>query len=200
MTEREREVASEERLLARVRAARHESERRAAAGQLFERYTGRVFRWCYRHVGDHDRALDLSQEVFLAAYDSLGSFEGRSRFSSWLFAITRYRCVSAMRRAKPRAADRDPDELPDAAQDPIVLLEAREGEEAVLQLLRDHLDACEQEAIWLRCFERMPVEDITRVLDIQESSGARAVLQRARRKLRQALASRARREAGSRGG
>jgi DNA-directed RNA polymerase specialized sigma24 family protein len=104
-----------------------------------------------------------------------------------------------MRRATPRVAGTDPDDLPDPDRDPIVLLEAREGEEAVLRLLRDHLDPTEQEAIWLRCFERMPVEDITRVLAVSERSGARAVLQRARRKLRQALESKTRMEGGHSG-
>jgi len=50
------------------------------------------------------------------------------------------------------------------------------------------LDSVEQQAIRLRCFERMPVDAITRALDIRGSAGARAVLQRARRKLRAALA------------
>ena len=45
----------------------------------------------------------------------------------------------------------------------------------------------EQKAIWLRCFERVPIDEITRLLGIEASTGARGVLQRARRKLRTAL-------------
>ena len=49
------------------------------------------------------------------------------------------------------------------------------------------LDATEQRAVWLRYSERMPVEEITVLLNLDQKSGARAVLQRARRKLRAAL-------------
>jgi DNA-directed RNA polymerase specialized sigma24 family protein len=49
------------------------------------------------------------------------------------------------------------------------------------------LEPQEQQAIWLRCVERMPVDDVTRILGVDGSSGARAVLQRARRKLRAAI-------------
>jgi DNA-directed RNA polymerase specialized sigma24 family protein len=53
--------------------------------------------------------------------------------------------------------------------------------------MRSHLAPLEQEALWLRCVERMPVDEITRVLGIEGSTGARAVLQSARRKLRAVL-------------
>ena len=49
-------------------------------------------------------------------------------------------------------------------------------------------DAREQEAIYLRCFERLPVDEITSLLSITGASGARGLLQSARRKLRAALA------------
>jgi DNA-directed RNA polymerase specialized sigma24 family protein len=71
--------------------------------------------------------------------------------------------------------------------DPEAALEEKEGRERLMRLMREHLDRVEQEALSLRCFERMPVETITRVMDIREASGARGVLQRARRKLRSAL-------------
>jgi len=55
-----------------------------------------------------------------------------------------------------------------------------------MELLRDELDALEQDAVYLRYFEQRPVEDIGELLRIEGASGARAVLQRARRKLRAA--------------
>src|SRR5262249_62396725 len=69
---------------------------RAAACELLGRYQGRVYLWCYRYVRDHDRALDLAQDALLSAYRALATFQGRSRFSSWLFAIARNRCLTAV--------------------------------------------------------------------------------------------------------
>jgi RNA polymerase sigma factor (sigma-70 family) len=80
-----------------------------------------------------------------------------------------------------RAALEDPGLRPDE------LLESKLDEENVLELIRNHLDPLEREALWLRCYEGLPVEEITRLLRIEASTGARSILQRARRKLRAAL-------------
>jgi RNA polymerase sigma-70 factor (ECF subfamily) len=175
-------------LLARFRAAPDSAEGRRAAGELLARYRGRVYTWCYRVVGDHERALDLAQDVLLKAWRALPGFGGRSRFSSWLFAIARNECLTAVR---PRSLREDPHvdpvELLVEHDDPSALLVTCEEEIAMEGLLRDHLSPLEQEAIWLRCFERLPVPEVTRLLGLTHASGARSVLQSAREKLRAAL-------------
>jgi RNA polymerase sigma-70 factor (ECF subfamily) len=178
-------------LLAAYRRGPDTDEGRCAAGQLLGRYRGRVYTWCYRVVGDHDRALDLAQDVLLKAWRALPGFGGRSRFSSWLFAIARNECLTAVRprtlRVDPHV---DPVELLVEHEDPPLVLATREEEAAMEALLRDHLSPVEQEAIWLRCFERLPVPEVTRLLGLTNVSGARSVLQSAREKLRTALARR----------
>jgi RNA polymerase sigma-70 factor (ECF subfamily) len=178
----------DETLLARFREAPESAEGRRAAGELLGRYRGRVYTWCFRVVGDHDRALDLAQDALLKAWRALPGFAGRSRFSSWLFAIARNECLTAVRprtlRADPHA---DPVELLVEHDDPPAVLVTREEEAAMEALLRDHLSPVEQEAIWLRCFERLPVPEVTRLLGLTHASGARSVLQSAREKLRAAL-------------
>jgi RNA polymerase sigma-70 factor, ECF subfamily len=162
---------------------------RRAISDLFGRYQLGLYRWCMRYTKDHDRALDLAQESMMEAFRALGSFEGRAQFSSWLFAIARYRCISALRQGKYRV---DPDiDLEDVAEDRPDLdteILGRMEEERALRLLNDALDPVERQAVWLRCYEEMPVPEITRVLGITDRSGARGLLQRARRKLRAAMA------------
>ncbi len=161
---------------------------RAAASLLLERYHQRVYAWCYRHVRDRELALDLAQDVLVNAYRNLGSFGGRAAFGSWLFAIVRNRCLSELRRTRLEQEDEEILALvADWRPTPDRTLEDQQDEDILLDLIARHLDPVEQEALWLRCVERMAVEDITRLLEVQESSGARAVLQRARRKLRAAL-------------
>jgi len=75
--------------------------------------------------------------------------------------------------------------------DPGRLLENAEEESAMEALLRENLSPVEQQAIWLRCFERLPVEEVTRILGLTNTSGARSVLQSAREKLRRAIERRA---------
>ena len=84
----------------------------------------------------------------------------------------------------------DADALPHPGGDPVDALIESEDEERALALFREVLDPDEQTALWLRCYERMPVDEITRVLKLDSRSGARGLLQTARRKLRAALAAR----------
>jgi len=188
MNRNDADSTPDEILLARFREAPDSAAGRRAAGELLARYRGRVYTWCYRVVGDHERALDLAQEVLLKAWRALPGFGGRSRFSSWLFAIARNESLTAVR---PRSLREDPHvdpvELLVEHDDPPALLATREEETAMEGLLRDHLSPLEQEAIWLRCFERLPVPEVTRLLGLTHSSGARSVLQSAREKLRAAL-------------
>ncbi|UCF06040.1 MAG: sigma-70 family RNA polymerase sigma factor [bacterium] len=161
---------------------------RAAGAELLGRYQRAVYLWCYRYVRDHERALDMSQEVLLRAWRALDSFGGKSKFSTWLFAIARNRCLNEMHRVslfEEGEADFDTVQAPNP--DPVRRLEEREYEERIYTLIRTTLEPEEQRAIWLRCFERMPIDEITWVLGIESASGARGLLQKARRKLRNAL-------------
>lgn len=159
-----------------------------AASELLGRYQGRVYTWCRRYVRDHESALDLAQEVLVNAYRNLDTFAGSSQFSTWLFAIARNRCLSEVRRPRLLTSDdMDLDRLPHGQANPEQALEERLDEEAILTIIRENLEPREQDALWMRCFERIPVDTITELLNITEASGARAVLQQARRKLRAAL-------------
>jgi DNA-directed RNA polymerase specialized sigma24 family protein len=88
----------------------------------------------------------------------------------------------------------EPDEIGRERETPEQLYLEREDEEGVLRLLDETLEPVERSAIWLRCFENLPVDEITQVLKLEGASGARGVLQAARRKLRSALERKQRRE------
>lgn len=162
-----------------------------ATSELFRRYQGRVYQWCFRYTGDHDKAMDMSQEVFLGAYKGLKSFGGRARFSSWLFAIARNRCISAMRKTSPLDNTAgDTDLMTDRRSGPDCEIEHQQERETLIEMMRENLEPIEQEALCLQIYERLPVDSITQILGITGSTGARGVLQSARRKLRAAAAER----------
>ena len=175
-------------LVGKAQSAPDSPESRTAASELLGRYQKAVYLWAFRYVKEHEQALDLAQDVLITAYQRLPSFEGRSKFSSWLFAITRNRCLNETKRVTLLGKDgAEPDDMPGKGPSPDEVLEEQEKEENILSLLRTTLDPLEQKAIVLRCYERLPVDEVTRLLDVDSSSGARAVLQRARRKLKAAL-------------
>ena len=178
------------RLVARDAQSR---EGQLAASELLGRYQRRVYLWCHRIVRDPERARDLTQDVLVNAWRAMPSFEGRSKFSSWLFVIARNRCFNGL--ASPsllRDDETDPDQVATSRPDPARQWEEQVAEDEVLALLNEHLGPDERTALWMRCYERLAVEDITEVLRLEGATGARALLQRARRKLRAALDDRTR--------
>jgi RNA polymerase sigma-70 factor (ECF subfamily) len=178
----------DERLFELAVRSPHTPLGRSAASRLLERHQQRVYLWCRRYVPEHERALDLAQEVLLSAYRAMSGFEGRSRFSSWLFAITRNRCLNAVR-AKRLWVDEetDPDDTAGDAPYPEAALEIEQDEQRLRDVLARHLDEAEREALWLSCCERLSVDEITRVMRLENATGARGLLQRARRRLRAVL-------------
>ncbi|MDQ2800173.1 MAG: RNA polymerase sigma factor [Armatimonadota bacterium] len=54
---------------------------------LYAEHGDRIFRFCFRLCGRMAEAEDLTQEVFLAAFQSAGRFEGRSSVTTWLYRI-----------------------------------------------------------------------------------------------------------------
>lgn len=97
---------------------------RAAFAELFCRHRSDVARLIYRLVGPSPDADDLTQEVFLQVYRSLGEFRGQAKFTTWLHSITVNVVRMARRAARSRpvltalpANDSEPDRalLPDEA-------------------------------------------------------------------------------------
>jgi RNA polymerase sigma-70 factor (ECF subfamily) len=158
------------------------------AAELLGRYTSRVLAFCRKYVRDPDQAMDLSQDILIAAYEALPRFERRSPFSAWLFTIARNRCLRAVRRPGwIRDEDVDLSQLRDPATPEDQRVESEQEQSAMERMMEEHLDPIERKALILRCVECLSVEEISRVLDIRQASGARGVLQTARRKLRAAL-------------
>jgi len=73
---------SDEELVARALA-----DDRAAGDELVRRYQGRVYSLVYHMVGNREDAEDLVQDIFIRAFRNLGSFQGRSRFYTWIYRI-----------------------------------------------------------------------------------------------------------------
>jgi RNA polymerase sigma-70 factor, ECF subfamily len=63
------------------------SNRAGAFDLIVERHRRAVYQLCYRFVGNHEDASDLSQDVFLRAYRGLRAFRGHSSVATWLYRI-----------------------------------------------------------------------------------------------------------------
>ena len=74
----------------------------AAFEALVRRHTRAVYAHALRFFGDPGPADDVTQEVFVKVYRSLSSFDDRSRFSTWLYRVTRNACLDEVRAGRRR--------------------------------------------------------------------------------------------------
>lgn len=78
-----------------VRRARRGDER--AFSLLVQTYQPQVFNFVLRLVGDRSLAEDLTQEIFLRAFQALPAFSFRSTFRTWLFQVAKNRVLDEWR-------------------------------------------------------------------------------------------------------
>lgn len=83
---------------------------------LVRAYTPRVYAHAMRFFGDVHAAEDATQEVFVKVYRSLAEFDGRSKFSTWLYRVTRNTCLDLFRSGKRFPLPADPVDI--AASEP----------------------------------------------------------------------------------
>lgn len=150
---------------------------RHAQRQLYERYHRTVYRLAVRLVGSQE-APDLVQEIFLRVFAGLGSFRGRSEFSTWLYRVAVNECLRHRRTCKT-SLEPLADEPIDTAAGPDRRVEQADLLERALERLDDPLRV----VFLLREAEGLSYQQIAAALEIPPGTVA-SQLNRARVELR----------------
>jgi RNA polymerase sigma-70 factor (ECF subfamily) len=132
---------------------------------MYRQYVGRIYAFLLARVGNDEDARDLTSQTFLAAWEGIEQFRGRSRLSTWVFRIARNKCADHFRRGKVR-----PLPLDDAADAQAPTVPPHELVEQLLQLqdlLRHmHLLSEDQaEALSLRIFAGLSPAEVGQIMD-----------------------------------
>lgn len=77
-----------------------------AFGKFVDAYQNRVYGFVRRMVPNTEEAADVTQEVFIKAFQNFHRFDGRSSIRTWLFRIAYHLCVD-----RARKEDRTPDQV-----------------------------------------------------------------------------------------
>ena len=140
---------------------------------IYDRYAKRIYNKCYGFARSADEAEDLTQDVFLMVYVKLASFQGRSKFSSWVYALTYNFCVNYVNRNKERKI-KDKTEQIDLSE---LNLSISVEDKSLFKMRSDKLKKVLEQAppedrtiLLLKYQDDVPVKELARVLEIGESA------------------------------
>lgn len=158
--------AGEARELARARAGDV-----AAFGALVRRHQERVFRFLHRMLDVREEAMELSQDVFVKAWQALPGWRPEAAFSTWLLQIARNAALDQLRRRQlVRFAPLEEGlEVADEAPGPEACYASRQRQ-AQLERALQRLAAEHREILLLREVEGLAYGELAGVLGIAEGT------------------------------
>jgi len=161
-----RRVVLSEREEASLATRARDGETRAF-DKLVESYARIVYNLVLRMVGDREDAKDLTQNTFLKAWRSIGSFDPGRKFFSWIYRIALNEAMNLLRSRRPRV-DLD-DRMADPRPSPAEQIDARDTQESVQAALAELGDS-ERQILVLRYFGELSYEEIADFLEIPEKT------------------------------
>lgn len=139
-----------------------------AFGQLYNHFVQRIYRFVYFLLQDRTHTEDITQETFLRAWKSLGTFSTKGgSFQAFLFAIARNLVTDLRRKKQPVSIDTIIE--PPAKDD--IEEEFFKGEQARrLRIVLQRLQPFEQDIIVLRFFEEFSFAEVANAVDMTEGA------------------------------
>ena len=131
---------------------------------IVERHQRSVYRLCYRFVGNHEDASDLSQDVFLRAYRALSRFKGESSLTTWLYRIAVNVCLNRVSVKKPATEPIDDHQHIDAGTESPSDRVLREERASRLRSAVAQLPPKQRAALILRMYHEMSHQEIAHAI------------------------------------
>ena len=151
---------------------------------FLDRYGQQVFVLVDRIVSCQEDAEELTQDVFLKAFQQLSSFKAESSFSTWIYRIATNIAISAVRKKRNDVLRLDDSVLTKLSDTQVDEALEDESEEQMkrLQQAMNQLEADERALITLYYLEEKPLAEVAFILGMTEGN-AKVKLHRIRKKL-----------------
>ncbi|MCW8981944.1 MAG: RNA polymerase sigma factor [Altibacter sp.] len=156
-----------------------------AFGVLVERYQDFIFTITLRMVKNREEAEEVAQDSFIKAFESLASFRGESKFSSWLYSIAYRKALDRLRQQQRKRTTQLVEEATEGdavlVENALHYLEAKERSEIIQEAI---MKLPEEEAaiITFYYFEAQSVKEIAAITSLTEDN-VKIKLFRSRKKL-----------------
>lgn len=152
---------------------------------LVDKYKSMVFSLALRITKNREEAEEIAQDAFIKAYQSLKSYQGKAKFSSWLYRIVYNTGISRLRKQERGRISLDEANIPDS-----LYVEARRTHESLseeerkkyLEVALDELDEDERILIILYYYEERDLDEIAEIVGITKTN-TKVRLFRARKKM-----------------
>ena len=151
---------------------------------FLDRYGQQVFVLVDRIVSCQEDAEELTQDVFLKAFQQLSSFKAESSFSTWIYRIATNIAISAVRKKRNDVLRLDDSVFANLSDTQVDAALEDESEEQMerLQQAMNQLEADERALITLYYLEEKPLAEVAFILGLTEGN-AKVKLHRIRKKL-----------------
>lgn len=180
----------------RVLVERAQNGEMAAFRELVERHKKNVYYLALDLTGNHYDAEDLSQEVFIKAFQSIKTFRSEGKMSSWLYRITVNTNINQYRRKsfKARKLQESYDELSDSQNRSFGVSQIKDPEEsAEAGMIQKHIDQAlgrltprERSIFVLRHYNDLSLKEIALIHKVKEGT-IKSMLFRSIKKLQKEL-------------
>ena len=163
-----------------------------AFATLVEKYRSQIHALAWRKIGDFHIAEDITQEVFLTAYQKLRTLTRPDRFANWLYVIVNNLCVTWLRKqtAQPQLQSLtaiDSEELSELSYSDYMAQQhenaGRESYRSLIQKLLGKLQESDRTVITLYYLAELSYEEISNLLGVSLNT-IRSRLRRARQRLK----------------
>lgn len=152
---------------------------------LYDRYSSMVYNKCYGFANGIDEAKDLTQDIFLRVFVKLGSFKGKSKFSTWLYAFTYNHCVNYVTRNTAKKIEKQSvssDSIENIGEKVDTSREFENMRVEQLKLVMELISPDEKMILLLKYQDNLSIKELSEALEIGESA-VKMRLKRAKEKL-----------------
>jgi RNA polymerase sigma-70 factor (ECF subfamily) len=142
----------------------------AAFTQLYNQNFDRIHRYIYIKVRDRAEAEDLTQDVFIRALESIGTYKWRDLpFAAWLFKIAHNRVIDHVRKQSKEKRAPLEEAYTKSVEDPIQMTE-RDYEVYQLKVALEQLPEAQRDVATLRFIAQLSIAEVARTLGKSEGT------------------------------
>jgi len=156
-------------------------------GELYDLFVERVYRYLFFRTGSHPEAEDLTEQVFLKAWEAIGRYRWQGRpFLAWLYRLAHNAHIDHVRSQKPTTSLNNDERPFELASSTAAVELARALDADLLARALGQLTPEQQQVIVMKFLEGLDNEQIAETMDKREGA-IRALLMRALMSLRRVL-------------